>query len=116
MNFQCKELNKKNALNFIKSHVNASNLIPFSVSYEISKRQSLEFLEYLKSLPYVCHFFLSRIQAKEVPINVKSAGVKKLYDLRKVHEILNSLQDVKKIDRSRGLCEMYDENLNLIRN
>jgi hypothetical protein len=116
LSFQSKELVKQNAVNFIKSHVNASNLIPFSVSYEQTRRQSLDFLDYLKSLPYICHFFLSRIQAKEVPINVKPTGVKKLYDLRKVHEILNSLQDTKKIDRSKGLCEMYDENLNLIGN
>jgi hypothetical protein len=116
LTLQSKKSMKQNIVKFIKSHVNASNLISFSVSYELHKRQSLKFLHYLKSLPNICHFFLSRIHAKEVPVNVNIRGVKKLYDLRKVHEILNSLQNTKKIDRSKGLCQMYDENLNLIQN
>ena len=113
---QCKMQSRQDALSFIKSHVNSSDLVPFSVTYQAERRRSLAFLRYLKSLPYVCQYFLSRIQAKEVPVNVVNRGAKQLYDLRKVHEILSTLRDKKQIDRSKGLCEMYDDNLNLLVN
>jgi hypothetical protein len=106
---------RKEAMFFIKSQVNSSNLIPFSISYEGKKRQSIKFLKYLKSLPYVCHYYLSQIQIRELPVNVISIGKKKLNDLRKVHEMLNSLKEKKQVKKSKGLCEMYDENLNLIK-
>lgn len=106
--------NKKEATMFVKSHVNSSSLIPYSVSYENEKRGCIKFLRFLKSLPYVCHYYLSQIQVTELPVNVVSLGTKKLYDLRKVHEMLNSLDEKNQGTTSRGLCEMYDDNLNLI--
>ena len=106
-------VSKKDTLVFIKSHVNSSCLVPFSVSYEGSRRQQLDFLAFLKSLPFVCHFFLSRIQAREVPVNVLNRKTNKLHDLRKVHEILHSLEGKKQGFTNWDLCQMYDHNLNL---
>ena len=100
---------------FIKSHINAKKLIQFSVTYDKCKRINLEFLNFLKNLPFVCNFFLSKIQAKQMAINVVDRGSGKLNDLKKVHEILNTLEQSKTKKKMKGLCELYDDNLNLVK-
>ena len=109
---------RRKANQFIKNHVSSKNMIPFSVSYENQKRHSVAFLSFLKSLPNICQYYLSRINERNLPVNVKEISVTPLYDLKKIHEIFTSFSKASR-KRSRtevGLCEMYDENLNLITN
>ena len=105
---------KKETQRFVDSHVNSRKLIPFSMTFDSKSRGSLGFLDFLKSLPNVSHFFLSRIQERETPVNVVDRGARKLYDLRKVHQILNQL-DVVKTNFRGDLCGLYDDHLNLIK-
>ena len=98
--------------NFIKSHVDSKKLIRFSVTAEKSSRDTVEFLTFLKSLPYVCNFYLSRIQHQDLPVNIKDRGRTKISDLKTVHETLNSLEASKRRQNVHKICEMYDDNLN----
>jgi hypothetical protein len=99
---------------FRKNLVNAKKIIVFSVSYDSHRRQSVEYLKFLRDLPHVTNFFLTKIHNKNLAVNVDRKKYTKLNDLQKIYEILNKF-DVSKGNSKKvqNICELYDNNLNL---